>query len=159
MLMAMIAVEEFTITEIAKPADDPEAAEQVARFVLRDLYRKPEPDTDRVARQLNFMTHMITLAAFEGERVAATGSLLIRPGQTTLEDIVVAKDLRRDGRGSRMAEALEARAVAEGVDRIDIFPALTAELFYERLGYRLAEPPESSDAAEPLHKQYYKLVA
>ena len=134
----LLAAAEVPLVEIPRPQEDPQRAEEAARFIVENVYRKSNPSPERLAEQLVDMRSRTTLAAFEGGMIIGTGSLEIGlPHQARLDDIAVLDEegYRRIGLGSRIVSRLEAMAAERRAYEITFVSAATSLGFYQKLGY------------------------
>ncbi|HEX5744236.1 MAG TPA: GNAT family N-acetyltransferase [Candidatus Saccharimonadales bacterium] len=132
----LLTAEEIPIAEIPTPQEDPERAEEAARFILKNLYREDNPSARRLREQLTDMDRRTTIAAFDGDLMVATGSLEIGlPTEAKLEDMAVRDDYKRIGLGSMIVSRIEAMAAQAGAEEIRFMSAITSVAFYQKLGY------------------------
>ncbi len=74
----------------------------------------------------------VLVAEIDGE-IVGFGSVV--PSNNELRAVYVDPKAGRRGVGTRLVEALEAIAVRNGVEHLDLDSSLNAERFYQRLGY------------------------
>lgn len=148
-------IAEFEIIKI--PLEDMQLVDQVAHLILHDLSRKQHPTPARVEKQKeDVRQRSVTLGVFSGEQVIATGGLEIDSGsrEAVLQDMVVAEGYRREGLGGRLLRALEEQAIEEGMERLAVTPALTADGFYLKMGYGQVNVHE--DGLHATHTKFLK---
>jgi predicted GNAT family N-acyltransferase len=77
--------------------------------------------------------------ALDGARCVGTGRLVRQPGGVgRVGRMAVDRAFRRQGVGDRVLEALEARALAEGLREIELHAQCYIEAFYRKHGYARA---------------------
>jgi GNAT superfamily N-acetyltransferase len=94
-----------------------------------------------------------TLVVYSGELLVATGTRV----ETTVRRVFVRGDWQRQGIGQRIMSELEASALADGVERIDLSASLPAKEFYLRLGYEIVSE-EDYEVAPGQHLEYYEMA-
>lgn len=87
----------------------------------------------------------VHVVAVVGDRVVATGRLVVDDGRGRIGRMAVARDRRGSGVGAAVLSALEAAATARGLDVVRLHAQTHALGFYERAGY-VVEGDEFDDA-------------
>lgn len=131
-----INVARSPVIEVPKPPDALDLNQQIAAFVLTNLYRHNQAETtQKLPSLLENMARRTTLAVLSETHVIGAGAIQVGPDQATFEDLVVEDGHARLGLGTKIVGALEERARGEGVGRVYVDSALTAIDFYKKLGY------------------------
>ena len=126
---------------VLKPAT-PDHAEGIGR-VIRDAIETvnakdyPPAEIERLVK--NFTTMKVsrmlserrTLVALAGSDIVGTGALQ----GSEVKSVFVSPALQRSGIGTLLVTEIEAMALREGLDTLDVSSSLSAARFYSALGY------------------------
>jgi len=94
-----------------------------------------------------------TIVVHSGGELVATGT---RSG-TNVRRVFVRAAWQRHGIGQQVMAELEAAALAEGIERLDLSASLPAKEFYLRLGYEIVSE-EDYEVAPGHHLEYYEMA-
>ncbi len=130
---------------VAVVSADSEALRAQASALRHDVFVEEQ----RVPVELEQDEHdaaAFHVVALEGERCVGTGRLVRQAGGIgRVGRMAVRRGWRRRGVGARVLAALEAKARAEGLFRIELHAQCDVEAFYRRAGYtREGEPFEEA---------------
>ena len=126
-------------TEILlSPYDDPNRAQDVASFILRELYFDTNPTQAHVDLLVGDMGHRTTVVITGNSRaVLAAAGLVFKKNHNVAEvvDVIIEPGSRGIGLGKQIMQSLEELASKSHIDRLITFPTDGAVGFYENLGY------------------------
>ena len=94
-----------------------------------------------------------TIVVHSGGRLVATGT---RAG-TTVRRVFVRAAWQRRGIGQKVMAELEAAALTEGIERLDLSASLPAKEFYLRRGYAIVSE-EDYEVSPGQHLEYYEMA-
>ena len=94
-----------------------------------------------------------TIVVHSGGKLVATGT---RAG-TTVRRVFVRAAWQRRGIGQMVMAELEAAALTDGVERLDLSASLPAKEFYLRLGYEIVSE-EDYEVGPGQHLEYYEMA-
>ena len=157
MLVALLAVDEFTIGQIRTPQE----LDLACRFLLR-IFPSLEPGWPgpRFFRERLAGQSPVMLAARRGEETAGVVLGHVEGGGLgTVDQLAVASAARGRGLGRRLLAALESGARSLGVRELTLGSVDGAVGFYERCGYQgrlLLQfiPPARRDEIAPLFADF-----
>ena len=115
---------------VATPADWPEVAALRTRVFVDEQGVPPEIEQDA-----EDATAVHVLSRDAGERVVATGRLLVRGGSAVIGRMAADPAVRGRGHGSAVLAELHRQALLRGVTVVELHAQVTARGFYERAGY------------------------
>jgi predicted GNAT family N-acyltransferase len=115
---------------VATPAGWPEVAALRTRVFVDEQGVPPEIEQDA-----EDATAVHVLSRDAGERVVATGRLLVRGGSAVIGRMAADPAVRGRGHGSAVLAELHREAVRRGVTEVELHAQLPARRFYERAGY------------------------
>jgi GNAT superfamily N-acetyltransferase len=126
-----------SIGEMPSLLEAPGLAQEAASLIVSELAGQTPPDPTDVQLVLKAISGRTTIVAQNDTgRVLATGALK-RKGHDRglIEDVATASEHRRMGLGSGIIRVIEQIAKQRGLTQLAVYPTLSSEGFYTKLGY------------------------